>query len=35
MQPQLQSFLNDPDQDLDAYLQGIQDLWDQIAAEQG
>jgi multiple sugar transport system substrate-binding protein len=34
MQPILQSFLADPDQDLDAYLQGIQDLWDPIAAEQ-
>jgi multiple sugar transport system substrate-binding protein len=34
MQPQLQSFIGNPDQDLDAYLQGIQDLWDGIAAEQ-
>jgi multiple sugar transport system substrate-binding protein len=34
MQPQLQAFIGDPDQDLDAYLQGIQDLWDQIASEQ-
>jgi len=34
MQPQLQSFIGNPDQDLDAYLQGIQDLWDQIASEQ-
>jgi multiple sugar transport system substrate-binding protein len=34
MQPQLQSFIGSPDQDLDAYLQGIQDLWDGIASEQ-
>jgi multiple sugar transport system substrate-binding protein len=34
MQPQLQSFIGNPTQDLDAYLQGIQDLWDGIASEQ-
>ena len=34
MQVQLQNFLNDPAQDLDAYLAGIQELWDGIAAEQ-
>ena len=34
MQPQLQSFIGNPDQDLDAYLKGIQDLWDGIASEQ-
>ena len=34
MQPQLQSFIGNPDQDLAAYLQGIQDLWDGIASEQ-
>jgi multiple sugar transport system substrate-binding protein len=30
MQGFLQNFLDDPEQDLDAYLQGIQDFWDTL-----
>lgn len=30
MQGFLQAWLNDPEQDLDAYLQGIQDFWDSL-----
>ena len=32
MQARLQDFLHAPDQDLDAYLSDIQELWDSIAA---
>ena len=35
MQERLQAFLGDPDQDLDAYLASIQEIWDTIAAEEG
>jgi multiple sugar transport system substrate-binding protein len=34
MQDRLLNFLTNPDQDLDAYLAGIQELWDTIFAEQ-
>ena len=30
MQAFLQDFINDPEQDLDAYLKGIQDFWDTL-----
>jgi hypothetical protein len=30
MQGFLQTFLNDPDQDLDAYLATIQSFWDSL-----
>ena len=30
MQGFLQDFLDDPEQDLDGYLQGIQDFWDTL-----
>ena len=30
MQGFLQNFLDNPDQDLDAFLQGIQDFWDTL-----
>jgi multiple sugar transport system substrate-binding protein len=35
MQAFLQNFISDPNQDMTAYLQGIQDKWDEIAAEEG
>ena len=34
MQGFLQTFLNDPDQDLDAYLGTIQTFWDSLAARR-
>jgi hypothetical protein len=30
MQGFLQNFLDNPEQDLDSYLQGIQDFWDTL-----
>ena len=32
--PYLQNLLGDPDQDLVAFQQGIQDQWDTIVADQ-